>query len=398
MPSIYIVGTSDTKAAELCYLRDVLRSAGCQTVSIDVGTTSAGCEMDIPATEIAALHPEGPDAVLGGNDRGEAVSAMGEAFALFCRARKDQIAGIIGIGGGGGTSMVCTGLRELPYGVPKVMVSTLASGDVAPYVGISDIIMVPSVTDLAGLNRLSRHILHNAAHAVLGMAGHLYQPPTESKPSIGLTMFGVTTPCLTKVVQSLDDQFDCVVFHATGSGGRSMEQLLRDGILTGLIDITTTEIADELVGGVLSAGPERLDVLAKHPVPYVGSVGALDMVNFWAPETVPDKFPDRQFYHHNPNVTLMRVAEDESARIGRWIGNKLNRCDGPIRLLLPEKGISALDIEGGPFWNPASNAALFEALHATVQQNDRRRIMNVPHHINDPAFSAAVVETYLEII
>tara|TARA_R110002074_G_scaffold16476_11_gene55065 strand:- start:2639 stop:3829 length:1191 start_codon:yes stop_codon:yes gene_type:complete len=395
---IFLVGTSDTKAAELGYLRDLISRGGQSVCLVDVGTRAPGCAVDVAAVDVAGYHPGGPGAVLDGDDRGRAVAAMGDAFSRFCAVQTDQIDAMIGIGGGGGTSIISQGMRTLPYGVPKIMVSTLAAGDVAPYVGTSDIIMMPSVTDLAGLNRISRHILHNAAQSVLGMAAHPYTAPDRVKPSIGLSMFGVTTPSVTQITGQLADQFDCVVFHATGTGGRCMEQLLSQSMLDGLIDITTTEVADELVGGVLSAGATRLDAVVASGKPYVGSVGALDMVNFWAPETVPTVFKDRLFYHHNANVTLMRTTPDECARIGHWIATKLNAAKGPVCLLLPEDGISALDIEGGPFWDPTANAALFSAIENTLTQTKTRQIKRIPCHINDPAFSAAAADAFRHII
>ena len=394
---IYLVGTSDTKAAEITYLADLLKSGGAAVCVVDVGTRTAGCSADVTAQVVAAYHPEGADAVLGGDDRGHAVAAMSDAFELYCTANQAQIAAIIGLGGGGGTSIVTAGMRTLPYGVPKLMISTLASGDVAPFVGTSDIIMMPSVTDIAGLNRISRHILHNAANAMLGMASSCYTPDSDARPSVGLSMFGVTTPSVTQINDAIAARLDGVIFHATGTGGRSMEELLSQGMLDGLIDITTTEIADELVGGVLSAGPQRLDAVIRCGKPYVGSVGALDMVNFWAPDTVPDKFKERLFYHHNNNVTLMRTTARETAEIGRWIANKLNKAHGNLCLLLPEKGISALDIEDGPFWDPDANDALFSALENTLEQTSSRQIRRLPFHINDPAFSAAAAQAYIEI-
>lgn len=395
---IYLAGTADTKAPELEYLRGLLTRKGASVCWVDLGTRPSACNVDVPAAEVAAHHPDGAGAVLGGEDRGLAMAGMARAFAGFCKANAGRIDAIIGIGGGGGTSVVSAGMRELPYGVPKVMVSTLAAGDVAPFVGTSDIIMMPSVTDLAGLNRISRHILHNAAQAVLGMAATPFAAPKVQRASVGLTMFGVTTPSVTQITDHLSDRFDCVVFHATGTGGRSMEQLLGENLLDGIIDITTTEIADELVGGVLSAGPERLDAVIASGVAYVGSVGALDMVNFWAADTVPDKFAERLFYHHNDNVTLMRTTPTECARIGAWIARKLNRATGPVCVLLPEKGISALDIEGGPFHDPQADAALFEALETNLTQTDRCTLRRLPLHINDPAFSAAAAQAYLSLI
>jgi uncharacterized protein (UPF0261 family) len=396
MSLILVAGTADTKGAELAHVRDLIRAAGQPALILDLGTRAPAVPVDIAASDVASCHPDGATAVLGGDDRGQAVAAMGQAFAQWCRANAARISGIIAMGGGGGTSIACAGLRELPYGVPKLMVSTLASGDTAPYLGTSDIIMVPAVTDLAGLNRLSRVILSNAAHALVGalMAPKVSQ--NSDRPALGLTMFGVTTPCVTAISAALSSDFDCLVFHATGTGGRSMERLLDQGFLSGLIDITTTEIADLLFGGVLPALPDRLDVVARTGAPWVGSVGALDMVNFWAPSTVPERYRDRLFYHHNPNVTLMRTTPEENAEMGRWIGVKLNACPGPVRLLIPERGVSALDIEGGAFWSPAADAALFGALRETI--TDPSRIITLPLHINDPAFAAAAAQTFLDLV
>jgi len=395
MKRIYVVGTADTKGEELAYLAAAVEAAGGEAVRVDVGTRAPGVPVDIPATAVAACHPDGEGAVLGGDDRGTAVAAMGEAFARFLPACND-IAGVVGIGGGGGTSIITAGMRMLPLGLPKIMVSTLASGDVAPYVDVSDIVMMPSVTDMAGLNRLSRVILHNAARAITAMATH---PLVESasKPALGFTMFGVTTPSVTAIVDLLKADHDCLVFHATGTGGRSMEKLADSGMLSGILDITTTEVCDLLFGGVLPATEDRFGAVARTGLPYVGSVGALDMVNFWAPDTVPERYRDRLFYRHNPNVTLMRTTPRECAEIGRWIGRRLNRCNGPIRLLIPEKGVSALDIEGGLFFDPDADAALFEALEATVETTENRRIERLPLHINDPAFAKAAAAAYRAI-
>jgi uncharacterized protein (UPF0261 family) len=350
----------------------------------------------VSAAAVAGCHPEGAEAVLGGADRGRAVAGMGLAFAEWCRRNAGEISAVVAVGGGGGTSIACAGMRELPYGVPKLMVSTLASGDTAPYVGTSDIVMMPSVTDIAGLNRLSRVILSNAAAMLKGAALAPRPAVAADRPAIGLTMFGVTTPCVTEITERLRDRLDCLVFHATGTGGRAMERLLAEGVLSGLIDITTTEIADLLFGGVLPAHAERLNVVARSRKPWVGSVGAVDMVNFWAPASVPERYRKRLFYHHNPNVTLMRTTAREMDEIGRWIGEKLNACAGPVRLLVPEKGVSALDIEGGAFWDPAADAALFQALRQTIA--DPARLIFLPHHINDPAFAAAAAEAYLDLM
>ncbi len=401
MPSIYLAGTADTKGPELMFLKELLETGENTVRLVDLSTRPIVFDCDVTPAEIARYHPQGPHIVLGTNDRGSSVSAMAVAFAQFCKANQSEISAFIGIGGGGGTSMITAGMRELRYGVPKIMISTLASGDTSPYVDTSDIIMVPSVTDIAGLNFLSRMILKNAALALLGMTASGQTSPVAQVATIGMTMFGVTTPAVTHLVSLLAEQEqgrrESMVFHATGTGGRTMEKLLLEGHLEGLIDLTTTEIADHICGGVLSAGPGRLDATRITKTPYVGAPGALDMVNFWAPSTIPEQFADRQFYNHNSNVTLMRTTPEECRKIGEWIGNKLNSCEGPVRFLIPEKGISALDIEGGAFWEPVADAALFSALEATLEQNDNRQLISLPLHINDPAFAAAALKHYTEI-
>jgi uncharacterized protein (UPF0261 family) len=392
---IHVVGTADTKGEELAYLASRIAAAGGRPVIVDVGTGQPSITPDIAASEVAASGQAGTAEALASGDRGRAVAAMAAAFALFA-AQRDDIAAIVGIGGGGGTSIVTSGMRELPLGLPKLMVSTLASGDVAPYVGVSDIMMMPSITDMAGLNRISRVVLDNAASAIAAMAARPHQA-ADGKPAIGLTMFGVTTACVTEIVDNLKSDYDCLVFHATGTGGRTMEKLADSGFVEGVIDITTTEVCDLLFGGVLPAGDDRLDVIARTGLPYVGSVGALDMVNFWAPETIPEKYRGRLFYNHNSNVTLMRTTPGECRALGEWIGKKLNACEGPVRFLIPEKGVSALDVEGGAFWHPEADAALFAALEATVRQTPSRRIERLPLHINDPKFAEAAVAAFRDI-
>jgi uncharacterized protein (UPF0261 family) len=395
MKHILVVGTADTKGEELCYLRAAVAEAGGRPLVVDVGIRPPSCDVDVARTEVAAGHPAG-GGFLSSNDRGDAVSAMGEAFAHWITAR-DDVAAVLGIGGGGGTSIVTRGMRALAIGIPKLMVSTLASGDISPYLDVADIAMVPSVTDLAGLNRISRGVLRNAAFGIVGMA-RAGAPPDPGRPPVGLTMFGVTTPCVTAVVAQLRDRFDCVVFHATGTGGRAMEKLVDSGSMTGVIDVTTTEVCDHLLGGVLSAGPDRLGAIERTAIPYVGSVGALDMVNFQAIETVPARYRDRNLYRHNPQVTLVRTDAAENRQIGRWIAEKLNRCSGPVRFLIPERGVSMLDAPGMAFYDPAADAALFAAIDGTLQQSSDRRLVRLPHHINDPEFSQALVASFLEII
>lgn len=396
MQRIVIAGTADTKGEELSYLKSRIEQAGGFGLIIDVGTRPPAIAVDVAARAVADWHPAGAGAVLGGTDRGEAVAAMGEAFAGFMASR-DDVAGIVGIGGGGGTSIVTAGMRALPIGVPKLMVSTLAGGDVSAYVEASDIAMMPAVTDLAGLNRISRAVLANAAAAIVGMAR---TPPVEAtdKPAVGLTMFGVTTPCVTQVVAALRDDYDCLVFHATGTGGRTLEKLADSGLLRGVLDVTTTEVCDLMFGGVLSAGADRLGAVARTGLPMVASVGALDMVNFRGIDTVPERYRSRNLYRHNPQVTLMRTTADENRLMGEWIGERLNRCEGPVRFLIPEGGVSALDTPEQPFHDPESDAALFEALERTVVQTDTRQLIRLPLHINDPRFSAALVENFRAII
>lgn len=397
MKRLVVVGTMDTKYRELDFLRRHLGDAPTKVMLVDVGTQSHDRASDVTAREIAQYHPQGAEAIWAKKDRGMANAAMARAFAEWCRASADEIGGIIGLGGGGGTSMITTGMRQLPYGVPKVMVSTLASGDTSGFVDISDIIMVPSVTDVAGLNRFSGRILANAAAAMVGMMAAETEIEDGGRPAIALTMFGVTTPVVTAAAKLLDRHYDTLVFHATGTGGRAMERLGREGHLAGVLDLTTTEIADHLCGGVLSAGADRLSYLAEIAVPCVIAPGAVDMVNFWAPDSVPAHYRDRLLYNHNDNVTLMRTNAEECRKIGTWLAEKLNAARGPVRVLLPEKGISALDVEGGAFFDPQAREALFVALEETLTSKNDHRIERLPLHINEPAFSEAAVATFTAI-
>jgi uncharacterized protein (UPF0261 family) len=325
---------------------------------------------------------------------------MARAFERFILTRRD-VGGVISAGGSGGTALATPAMRALAVGIPKVMVSTVASGDVRRYVGPSDICMMYSVTDVQGINRISEQVLSNAAHALAGMIscrGRERGERRETKPAIGLTMFGLTTPCVQAVTSALEKHFDCLVFHATGTGGQSMEKLADSRLLVGIIDTTTTEVADHLMGGVFSAGEERFDAIIRSRIPYVGSCGALDMVNFNALETVPAQYRGRNLHVHNPNVTLMRTTAEENAAMGRWIGEKLNRMDGPVRFLIPEGGVSLLDLPGKPFHDPAADRALFAALEQTVRQTASRRLVKLPYDINDPLFAEALVKSFLEIV
>jgi uncharacterized protein (UPF0261 family)/ABC-type branched-subunit amino acid transport system ATPase component len=394
----YIAGTFDTKGRELFFLRSCLEKLGVRTVTVDLATSGKPSPAMVHPREVARHHPAGERAVFTG-DRGSAVTEMAVAFEEFVARRRD-IGGLISAGGSGGTALATRAMRRLPIGVPKVMVSTVASGDVKPYVGPSDICMMYSVTDIAGINRISEKVLANAAHALAGMLAFSRAPAsseTQSKPALGLTMFGLTTPCVQAVCKQLEAEYDCLVFHATGTGGQSLEKLADSGLLAGVLDLTTTEVTDEVVGGVLTAGPARMDVFARTAMPYIGSCGALDMVNFWARPTVPDRFKDRNLHVHNPNVTLMRTTADEAARIGRFIVDKLNRMEGPVRFLIPEGGLSGLDRPGGPFWDPAANKALFDAIAGSFRSGTNRKLLRIPSHINDSAFADAVVTTFNEV-
>jgi uncharacterized protein (UPF0261 family) len=400
----WVAATLDTKLGEAEYVCGLLEAAGLPVTLADLSTKSpvphrathsTHGRKQVSAAEIAAHHPLGKSAVFC-DDRGAAIAAMTESFERFVKAQ-DELSAILGVGGSGGTAMITRAMRALPIGVPKVMVSTMASGNVAGYVGSSDITMVYSVTDVAGLNRISRRVLGNAAHALAGMMLHTLPHPNLERRALGLTMFGVTTPCVQQMVQLLTANFDCLVFHATGTGGQSMEKLLEDGHLRGVLDITTTEVCDYLFGGVLACTDDRFGAVARTRAPYLGSCGALDMVNFGAPETVPQHYRGRKLYPHNPQITLMRTSVEENIRQGRWIAERLNRCESEVRFLLPMRGVSALDAPGQPFWDPAADAALFDTLAADLQQTDHRKLIRLSCHINDPQFAEAAVEEFLKI-
>ena len=391
----YIAGTFDTKGRELFFLKQCIEKLGLRTVTVDLSTSGATSTANIHPREVARHHPQGERAVFTG-DRGSSVSNMAIAFEHFVRSRRD-LGGVVSAGGSGGTALATPAMRALPVGVPKVMVSSVASGDVRPYVGPSDICMMYSVTDVSGINRISEQVLANAAHALAGMIAYARTAVSETKPAIGLTMFGVTTPCVQAVTKQLESEFDCLVFHATGTGGQSMEKLVDSGLLSGVLDISTTEVCDEVVGGVLSAGPTRLDVFARKPIPYVGSCGALDMVNFWALDTVPPKFKNRNLIVHNANVTLMRTTADECKAIGEFIAAKLNRMEGLVRFVIPEGGVSAHDAPGKQFWDPAADKALFTAIESNFRRGPRRTLIRSPLHLNDPKFADLLVKQFIEI-
>ena len=393
--AVYVAGTFDTKGKELFFLRQCLEKLGLRAITVDLSTSGRPSSASVHPREVAKYHPQGEKAVFSG-DRGSSVTAMAVAFEQFIQHRRD-VGGLISAGGSGGTTLATAAMRVLPIGVPKVMVSTMASGDTRAYVGPSDICMMYSVTDIQGINRISEKVLSNAAHAIAGMMTHTHRGTDSVKPAIGLTMFGVTTPCVQAVTKLLENDYDCLVFHATGTGGQSMEKLAASHLLNGVIDVSTTEVADEIGGGVLSAGATRMDVFAQLDIPYVGSCGALDMVNFGAYDTVPEKFKGRNLYRHNPNITLMRTTADECKLIGEFIGHKLNAMQGPVRFLVPDKGFSAIDHPGHPFHDPQADQALITALQATFKPTAKHKLVRLPLHVNDEAFAQALVNAWHEI-
>jgi uncharacterized protein (UPF0261 family)/ABC-type branched-subunit amino acid transport system ATPase component len=396
--TVYVAGTMDTKAAELRFMRDVLKKAGLQTAMIDLSTTGEPSGAEVPPHEVAACHPRGTSGVFTG-DRGTAVAGMTLAFERWMQQQSD-VAGVIGAGGSGGTALVAPAFRSLPVGVPKVIVSTIASGNTEQYVGPADILMLHSVADVQGINSITREVLGNGASALAGMvsarkaASAQGSVPHDDKPAIGLSMFGVTTPSVQQVTAELDAQYDCLVFHATGTGGRAMEKLLDDGLLQGVIDLTTTEVCDMVAGGVFAATEDRFGAVIRTGKPYIGSCGALDMVNFNAPDTVPAHYQGRLFYEHNPQITLMRTTVEENRRMGQWIGERLNQMTGPVRFFLPEGGVSMLDAPDMAFWDPEADAALFNALEETVRQTASRQLIRLPHNINDAEFAQAIIKTF----
>ena len=370
---VALIGTLDTKGAEFQYVRDALHAAGVTTLLIDAGVMAPPrVPPDISRDELFAAAGTNTAQVREVDDRGQAVeaAARGAARLLADLHAQGRIEGVLGLGGSAGTTIGTAAMRALPFGVPKLMVSTLASGQVRQYVGVRDILMMHSVVDISGLNRISRTVLDNAAHAMAGMIANRQTSaaPLDSKPLISATMFGVTTPCVEASRQALERAgYEVLVFHATGTGGMTMESFITDGLICGVLDITTTELADELVGGILSAGHDRLTAASRRGVPQVISVGALDMVNFGPRDTVPSQFRDRGFYQHNANVTLMRTTPDENAVLGHQIAEKASAARGPAAILLPLRGVSAIDKEGQPFWWPEADAALFDAIRRHVQ-------------------------------
>jgi uncharacterized protein (UPF0261 family) len=398
---ILLIGTLDTKGAEIQFVRDQLQDVS--VLVIDAGVLGLPSFVpDVARERVFAAAGTSLEAIQQAGDRGQAIEAAARGVAAIVRElhAKEPIHGILGLGGSAGTSIATAAMRALPFGIPKLMVSTLASGQVKQYVGVSDICMLNSVVDISGLNRISCTVLANAAAAMVGMvhqARAVQAARADDKPLVTATMFGVTTPCVEaarKIVEQ--DGFEVLVFHATGTGGQTMESFIKDGLISGVLDITTTELADELVGGELTAGPDRLTAAALRGVPQVISVGALDMVNFGPRATVPAKFKDRRFYQHNPNVTLMRTTPVENDLLGKQIAEKASAARGPTTILVPLQGVSAIDRMGQPFWWPEADQALFQSLRNWISPHVR--LLEVDLHINDAAFAEAAARTLLEML
>jgi len=392
MPTVLLIGTLDTKGDELAFVRSRLLDAGADVLVADAGTAGppVGMEPDISSAELAA---EVGASLAELTDRGTAVGTMADAAAALARRLhgEGRVDGVLGAGGSGNTAIATAAMRALPVGVPKLMVSTMAAGDTRDYMGGSDVALMASVTDVAGLNSISARILANAAAAMAGMVGAAPVSLGEQRPLIGATMFGVTTPCVTRAREGLEALgYEVLVFHATGTGGRAMEALVDAGFLAGVLDATTTELCDDLVGGVLSAGPDRLEAAGRAGLPQVVSLGALDMVNFGARDTVPPQFESRNLYVHNPSVTLMRTTEEECAELGRRIGEKLSAARGPVALFVPLGGVSMIDAPGQPFFDADADAALFAALRSAAGPNVE--LVEMDCNVNDDAFADAMVE------
>jgi uncharacterized protein (UPF0261 family) len=399
---VLLIGTLDTKGAELAFVRDLIRSAGIATLVLDAGVLGPPLfPADIPREQVFAAAGTTLIAVRESGDRGRAVetAALGAARIAQELAAKGRVEGVLALGGSAGTTIGTAAMRALPFGLPKLMVSTLASGQVRQYVGVRDICMLHSVVDISGLNRISRTVLGNASQAMIGMVRRAAPvgEDRETRPLVTATMFGVTTPCVEAARKKMEATgYEVLVFHATGTGGRTMESFVSDGLISGTLDLTTTELADELVGGELSAGRDRLTAAGMRAIPQVISLGALDMVNFGPRETVPEKFRGRRFYQHNPNVTLMRTTPEENDQLGKEIAQKASAAKGPTAVLVPLRGISAIDAEGQPFWWPEADRALFQSLRDWMSPHVE--LVELDQHINDPAFAEAAANTLLRFL
>ncbi len=396
--TILIIGAFDTKGEEYAFIKRIIETRGFKTLTLDTGIYDPRwIHPDITNVEVAGAG--GVDIrELQRADRGTAMKSMSQCVAKIVRQLFDegQFDGVIGMGGTGGTSVITAGMRMLPIGVPKVMISTAASGDTSPYVGTRDIVMFPSVVDVAGINRISRQIFTRAAGAICGMVESEVEKPLEEKPIITASMFGNTTPCVDRCREALAKQgYEVLVFHATGTGGKTMESLVEDGLVEAVLDITTTEWADELCGGIFSAGDKRLEAPGKAGIPHLIVPGCVDMVNFGPKDTVPGKYAGRLFYEWNPSVTLMRTTPEENAKMGKIFAEKANAAKGPVAFLLPKKGVSMLDSEGQPFWDSDADKAMFDAIKSNVQGIE---VVEVDANINDPVFADKAVEMLLKMM
>lgn len=399
LKTVAIVGTFDTKGRELQFIRECIEERGLSTLSINTGVFDPVVKPDISSDQIASAVGEDMKAIVARKDRATATDVLSRGAKvlipqLYAQGKFD---GIISIGGSGGTSLATPAMQALPLGVPKVMVSTMASGDTSPYVGTSDIVMMPSVVDVEGLNDVSKVIFSNAANAIAGMVENRKKIENDGKPLLAATMFGVTTPCIKAAKDYLEEQgYEVLVFHATGTGGRCMESLIDQGFIKGVLDLTTTEWCDQVVGGVLNAGPDRLTAAGRKGIPQVVSAGALDMVNFGPMDTVPSEFKDRNLYKHNPTVTLMRTTSEELRQIGHEMAVRMNQAKGKTALMLPLKGVSAIDVEGGPFYDPEADQALFNTLKSEV--GDNVEIIEMDTDINDPEFAVAAAKKLISML
>ncbi len=403
-PAVLVAGTLDTKGVELRFIRDCLLRHQLPVKLVDLSTSGEHEGADVPAHQIAAFHPRGSSGVFTG-DRGTSVTGMTLAFERWI-SHQSNVLGIIGAGGSGGTSLVAPAMRSLPFGIPKLIISTVASGEVSQYMGPADIMMMYSVADVSGLNSITRDVLQNGAEALAGMvsarrrnsaAGSNANSVSKDLHAVGLTMFGVTTACVQQLVAELESNHDCLVFHATGIGGQSMEKLIDNGRIEAVLDITTTEVCDMIAGGVFPATEDRFGAIIRRRIPYIGSCGALDMVNFGEPDSVPSHYADRLFYEHNAQVTLMRTTVEENVAIGEWIGHRLNQMEGPVRFFLPHGGVSALDAPGAAFDDKGARDALFGALKKTVRQTQERQLIDSVHHINSAGFAEEVLRSFHQL-
>lgn len=400
MKTVAVLGTFDTKGKELKFIKECIEEHGLKTLCINTGVFEPVVEPDISSAEVAAAVGADINAIVEKRDRATATEVLAKGTEklipqLYAEGKFD---GIISIGGSGGTSLATPAMRQLPLGVPKVMVSTMASGDVSPYVGTSDIVMIPSVVDAEGLNDISKVIFSNAANAVVGMVQNRKEIESDGKPLLAATMFGVTTPCVKAAEDYLHEQgYDVLVFHATGTGGKCMEALIDQGFIKGVLDLTTTEWCDEVVGGVLNAGPDRLTAAGKNGIPQVVSVGALDMVNFGPMDTVPAQFKDRNLYKHNPTVTLMRTTADELKSIGHEIATRLADATGKTTLMLPLKGVSMIDVEGQPFYDAEADKVLFDTLRTELADSNVE-ILELDTDINDKEFAVAAAKKLISLL